>query len=247
MQNNILKHRSVWLVEFFPILTDIALIAFCYTGTPFQIGVALLCDLLLVSPLCAGKALFYSTFDQDIENAAAKLLFRYYRFGYGKAVSWRIQLWLKGLQATLLCSVPVTLLAVIREQFRDQPIVWLSLSLLYRFSIFASVIVVCLVVLYWRPCVHLLPYVPNAAQAFSAYKRVYKDNPHTVWDPYRYLFCRLPFVFLVLPIFYLLPQLHLKQSENIRSSFGISCEKKCAQVLQPSKRYGIIGGISLKH
>ncbi len=247
MQNNILKHRCVWFVELFPFLADIVLIAFCYNGTPFHIGVALLCDLLLLSPLYAGKALFYSTLSQDSENATVKLLFRYYRFGYGKAVSWRTQLWLRGSQTTLLCSVFIALLALVREQFNNQPIVWLSLSLLYRFTIFASVIVVCLVVLYWRPCVHLLPYVENASQAFSAYKRVYRDNPNAVWDPYRYLFCRLPFLLLVLPLFYLLPQLHLRQSENIRSSFGISCEKKCAQVLQPSKRYGIIGRISLKH
>lgn len=247
MKNHAFKCRSVWFVELFSLLFDVILIALSYNGTVLRLGVALLCDYLLFSPFCAGKALFYSTFYQDGENASYKLLFRYYRFGYGKALAWRALLWLKGLQVTLLCSVPIAILSFVRDRFIDNSIAWLSLSLLYRFFIFASVIVVLLVILYWRPTVHLLPYVKQATHAFSVYEHVYKNDPNIVWEPYRYLFCRLPFAFLVLPLFYLLPQLHLKQSENIQKCFGDSCEKKCEEVLKLQKRYGIIDKILLKH
>ncbi len=247
MKIQILKYRAVWFVELFSLVSDVLLIVFCYKGTLFHMGVALLCDFLLLSPLCAGKAIFYSTLNQDSENASYKLLFRYYRYGYGKSLQWRAILWLKGLQTTIVCSIPIALLAFVRQRVVDNSIAWLSLSLLYRFCIFASVLLTVLVMLYWRPTVHLLPYVKKATHAFSAYKQVYKKDPDMVWEPYRYLFGRLPFVFLVLPLFYLLPQLHLQQSKNIQKCFGISCEKKCEEVLKLSKRYGIIGGISLKH
>ena len=247
MKIHIFRCCSVWFVEFFSFLFEVLLIAFCYNGSLIHIGVALLCDFLLFSPICAGKALFYSTWYQDGENASYKLLFRYYRFGYGKVLAWRMFLWLKGLQITLVCSISIALLAFVRERFVGHSIMWLSLSLLYRFSIFASVIVVTLVILYWRPSIHLLPYVKKVSHAFSVYRYVYKNDPNIVWEPYRYLFYRLPFVFLILPLFYLLPQLHLKQSENIQKCFGGSCEKKCEEVLKLSKRYGIIDKILLKH
>lgn len=65
---------------------------------------ALLIDLLMISPLKAGRAFFFETLTADGDAARLSLLFRYYRHGYERTVYWRLLLWASRLLwSSLLC------------------------------------------------------------------------------------------------------------------------------------------------
>ncbi len=66
-------------------------------------ALVLFADLMLVSPLKAGRAFFFETLTADGDAAAFSLLWRYYRHGYLRTVGWRALVW----GERLLWSVPL--------------------------------------------------------------------------------------------------------------------------------------------
>lgn len=77
---------------------------------------ALLADLLLISPLRAGRSFFFETLVADSEAARWRLLFRYCRHGYGRTVLWRLLLWGERLLWVALFSPPTLVLFTLSKQ-----------------------------------------------------------------------------------------------------------------------------------
>ena len=77
---------------------------------------ALLADLLIISPLKAGRAFFFETLVADNEAARWRLLFRYCRHGYGRTVLWRLLLWGERLLWIALLSPPALALFTLSER-----------------------------------------------------------------------------------------------------------------------------------
>ena len=96
---------------------------------------ALLADLLLVSPLKAGRAFFFETLAADGDAVRYPLLLRYCRHGYGRTVGWRLMMWCERLLWLGTFSPPALVLFVFSKRLASETLLsltlfWLGLTLL---------------------------------------------------------------------------------------------------------------------
>lgn len=78
-------------------------------------------DLLLISPLKAGKALFYRRIASDDRSVGFSLLFYYFNHRYRKCISWRLSIWLKRYGYWLLAFLPCSALLFWYRYLQNYP------------------------------------------------------------------------------------------------------------------------------
>ncbi len=123
----------------------------------YTLGLLLLCDLLLLSPLKTGRAFYFETRAADPTAARPALVLRYYRHGYTKAVGWRVLLWSCRTALYILLTGPALLLLT----FTGHPLT-VACGMLW---IVAAVVVAELMLLRLLPVPYLLSRVGTLAEA----------------------------------------------------------------------------------
>ncbi len=210
-------------------------------GIPFY-PLALLVDLLLISPLKAGRALFYKTLVTNEEPAKPKLIFRYFYNGYTRSVAWRLALWLRRLGLLLLLSIPSAVFLYISgiaggEQSQTVAMIAFAFSLV--FLVFALIGTEILLFRY-IPAVYLLSQVTTAKHALRVSKRISKGNAGNWAVLYLdYAGCCFLLLFLF-PVLYVLPTFHTARAATANQLFLQISPLIQEQHLQRGKNHGRI-------
>jgi uncharacterized membrane protein len=172
---------------------------------------AVLADLFLLSPLYAGQALFYKKLAfpappapppmvEREENGVVRLepdrseplpkkvpvavLGRFYRGkAYGKAVRWRLLLWIYRSLWSLLWYAPAALALGYGEYVRRtmessalRDVTLVFTSFLGLFGLIAGFLAVQLIMLRWMPAQYLLEEAPTVRSAFKRARRMMKGQ-----------------------------------------------------------------------
>ncbi len=157
-----------------------------YGNTPLKLGCLLLIDLLMLSPLKAGRAFFFETLTADRDAATLSRLFRYYRCGYGKAVGWRLITWGQRLLLSMLCYPPsLFLLACSRALTADTPTQKESLIALlcFFFGILLALLTACIIellLLRLQPLPYLLSHSGSLRKALALSRHITKGRCGTL-------------------------------------------------------------------
>ncbi len=133
-------------------------------------GLFLFTDWLLLSPLKAGKSLFYKHIATKTSPAPFALLFHYFRKGYGRAVLWRTRLWATRYGYWFLFLLPCSALLFWYNYLGNRPVLSLAaLVLAIILGVFALLITeICMLRL--LPTVYFLPYNIKLKRVFALAK-----------------------------------------------------------------------------
>ncbi len=206
----------------------------------FPLG--LLFDLLLLSPLKAGRALFYETLVTDSNKATLKLLFWFYKHAYAGSVGWRLQLWLYRIGWHSLFSVPSALFLYISraaEQSGSETLAMIAFVFSIVFLVIAFTITEILLFQY-IPAVYLLSKVISSRHAFSLSKRLSKGCTNKWTLLYLdYAGWSLSF-FLLIPFFYVSLLFHTARAATVKRLFSDISPQIHQQLLQRGKNHGRI-------
>ena len=239
--------KSAILVQLLSISAEILLIAaegvcfYHFTAIPiFPLG--LLADLLLLSPLKAGRAKFYETLVTDGDKASIKLLFGFYRHGYTRTVDWRVRLWLRRIGWQLLFSVPSALFLFISrmaEQRGEETFSMIAFVFSLIFLVFAFTITEIILFRY-IPAVYLLSKVTSSRWAFSLSKRLSKGYTNN-WTLLYLDYAGWAFSFLLFfPYFYVSPRFHTARAATVNQLFSQISPHIQQQHLQRERNHGRI-------
>ncbi len=167
---------------------------------PLTVGV----DLLVLSPLKVGRALFFETRVTDPFSARFTQLFRFYGRGYCRCVAWRFSVWCKRLGWSVLLSVPSALLLWLARRIGQNGNAHVALL---AFMIAISLLILAimateLILTRYIPSVYLLIHVPTAAIALRLSRQLSKHTLAKWAQLYLdYAGWSLSFV-IIIPIFY---------------------------------------------
>ncbi len=203
---------------------------------------ALLTDLLLLSPLKAGRALFYETLVTDGNQATIKLLFQFYRHGYVNCIGWRVHLWLQRIGWHMLFSVPSALFLYISrtaEQSGSETLALIAFVFSLVFLVIAFTVTEILLFRY-IPAVYLLSKVVSLRHAFSLSKRISKGYTNN-WTLLYLDYAGWSLSFLLLfPFLYVSPLFHTARAATVKQLFSEISPQNHQQVLQRKKNHGKI-------
>lgn len=163
-------------------------------------------DLLLISPLKAGRNLYYySLVTQNTDNF--RLFFHFFGDQYQKSIAWRLRLWTLRLLLNVILCVPCSYLLYLSqrtERYGNNTISLIALAFFVVLMVFAFLITELLLLRY-LPAGYLLTKVNTAKEAFRMAKQISKGNLQTIL--YIYLsFVGWCFLFpFILPFFYVEP------------------------------------------
>lgn len=241
------KWKTAVLVQFLCIGAEILLIVvegicfFRFAAVPvFPIG--LLADLLLLSPLKAGRALFYETLVSDSNKATVKRLFWFYGHGYARSVGWRIQLWFRRIVWHIFFSVPAALflyISRVAEQSGSETLAMIAFVFSLIFLVIAFTVTEILLFRY-IPAVYLLSKVVSSQYAFSLSKRVSKGYTGK-WTLLYLDYAGWSFsFFLLIPFFYVSPLFHTARAATVNRLFSEISPQIHQQLLQRGKNHGRI-------
>ncbi len=152
----------------------------------FVVGCSLLIDVLMLSPLKAGRAFFFETLVADADAATLSLLFRYYRYGYERTVGWRLLLWgLRLLWSVILYLPALFLFACSRVLGEGTPTQAETLFALICFTFgvlltVAAFVTVEIVLLRLQPVPYLLSHTGGLRGAVSLARRITKKRVGTL-------------------------------------------------------------------
>lgn len=226
-------------VEMISTLAELTLLGLQWYAADGWLHIGILAaDLLLLSPLKAGHAFFYETQIYDAQAASLRRIFRFYRYGYGRSVFWRLQLWLRRLGWYALCGIPSAVLMIVSHRAQrngDATLSLLSAVLSGAFLIIAFLITET-VLLRYRAAVYLLTKGFSARAALSVSARISKKQT-AVWARLylRYaVFC--PLFLLIIPYYCIAPHF---QSECAAVADRLFCKNSpliCEQHLKQKKK-----------
>lgn len=168
-------------------------------------GLLLLADCLFLSPIKAGKALFYKHIATEESPAPFALLFRYFRNGYGRAVMWRIRLWLTRYWYWFVFSLPYTALLFWYDYLESYPVPsFTALVLSVILGVFALVFTE-IRMLRFLPTVYLLPHniKMNRVFALSKFSTAKRLNGWVMFHISYIGWCAA--LILLIPYFYVSP------------------------------------------
>lgn len=179
----------------------------------------LLLDLLLVSPLRAGLAAFYR--EMDGERSSPTALVRFYRRGrYGRAVQWRLALWLRRLLFGVPCLLPSLLLfgmgdGLLRQGLvsAEEQLIYLLLLISGLFFLLIGLLVLQLCMLRYMPAQYLLEESGSAREAIRDARRLMKGRTEETAALYLRFVRWLPACLLGVPYFYAAPLFRLTRSQ----------------------------------
>lgn len=241
------KWKTAILVQCLCIGAEILLIVtegiclYCFPAIPiFPIGV--LVDLLLLSPLKAGRALLYETVVSDGDKASTKLLFRFFSHGYTRSIGWRLELWLRRIGWHILFSVPSALFLFISraaEQRGRETLAMIAFIFSLLFLVIAFLVTEILLFRY-IPAVYLLSKVASSRHALLLSKRLSKGYTNN-WTLLYLDYAGWSFSFLLLfPFFYVSPLFHTARAATVKRLFSEISPQIHQQLLQRGKNHGRI-------
>lgn len=203
-------------------------------------------DLLLISPLKAGRILFYETLTADKESARLSLLFRYYQHGYFKAVWWRTRLWIVRAVWIRLLLLPSSLLFTGIEALSR---CWI-IPLQGIFTLILTVIGVALLLGGWItaeilllknvPVPYLLSKTRSVGDAFRTAHRATKHCTNTLVTVYARYVLWIPSFLLVIPYFWITPLFQVSRALTVRKQIFHIPPINVPHTLQHGKKHGKI-------
>ncbi len=206
----------------------------------FPLG--LLADLLILSPLKAGRALFYEALVTDGDEATIKLLFRFYGRGYARSVGWRVGLWFRRIGWHSLFSVPSALFLFISRAAEQSGSETLSM-VAFVFSLVFLIIAFTVTEIFlfrYIPAVYLLSKVVSSRHAFLLSKRLSKGYINN-WTLLYLDYAGWVFSFLLFfPFFYVSPLFHTARAATVKRLFSEISPQIHQQLLQRGKNHGRI-------
>lgn len=202
----------------------------------------LLADLLLLSPLKAGRALFYETVVTGDDKATIKQLLRFYAHGYSRCIEWRAGLWLRRMGLHIMLSIPAALFLFISraiEQSGQETLAMIAFIFSLIFLVIGFTVTEILLFRY-IPAVYLLTKVVSVPHAFSLSKRISKGLT-TNWTLLYLDYAGWSFSFLLFfPFFYVSPLFHTARASTVRRLFSEISPQIHQQLLQRRKNHGRI-------
>lgn len=208
---------------------------------------ALLIDLLIISPLKAGRAFFFETLTADGDAARVSLLFRYYRHGYERTVGWRLLLWASRLiWGAVLCLPAFLLFAYSGVLAEGAPTVQdriLSMAL-FGFGLLllvTALIVVEIILFRLVPIPYLLSHPGGLRGALSLSRQMMHGRVSTLTLLYLDHAGWLLACLLVFPCVYTSVLFHTARAATIRQFLRQIRPENAANLLQRRKKYGRMG------
>ncbi len=208
----------------------------------------LVLDLLLVSPLKAGRAFFFETLTADSEAARLSLLWRYYRHGYGRTVGWRVLLWGCRAVGWSLFLIPALVLFVYSGRlvsgvptYTDTllSLTLFGLGLLLAVTALAAVEVILLRLV---AVPYLLSHTGGLRGAVALSRRLMQGRIGTMTLVYLDYAGWMLACVAVLPWFYASSLFHTARVAAIHAFLRQIPAQNTRDVLQRRKKYGKIGG-----
>ena len=209
----------------------------------FVTACALLIDVLIISPLKAGRAFFFETLTADGEAATLSLLFRYYRYGYERTVGWRLYAWGQRLLLSVILYIPALFLfacsRVLGETNPTQEETLLSL-ICFAVGVLVTVItfaVIEIILLRSLPIPYLLSHTGGLRGAIVLSRRITKGRtgPLTLLhlDHIGWAFASL----FIIPFPFALALFHTAKAATVRRFLARIPEENATHVLQRRKKY----------
>lgn len=207
----------------------------------------LITDILMLSPLKAGRAFFFETLTADSDAATVSLAFRYYRHGYVKAVGWRLFVWGNRVFLSLLLYLPSLFLfafsRVLGENHPTQAELLFSL-VCFAFGVLLTVVTFVIIeILLFRlqPLPYLLSHTRTLRDAVSLSYRITKKRTGTITLLYLdHLGGAFASLFL-LPWPYASSLFHTAKAATFRRFLSQIPTENATHVLQHRKKYGRMG------
>lgn len=197
-------------------------------------SIFLLADLLLLSPLKAGRAFFYQTVVTDGGKASYAQLFRFYHDGYRKSINWRLELWIRRMPLYLLLCVPSAFFLYFSRSAWQTGSDTVAMVAFVFFLFFLMVALITVEILLFRyiPAVHLLTENVSAKHALLLSKRLSKG--YTGKWALLYLdyagWCLS--LLLLFPFFYVSPLFHTARAATANGLFSDIPSRIGEQLLQ---------------
>ena len=176
------KHwKSVFAVESFLILCQTLpillwmLLVNTVTQEEMTVGCVVLLwgDLLLFSPLKAGRSLFYYGIAKQEKKVSFSRLFYFFKKGYRRAVRWRLRLWITRYSYWLVALLPCSALLFWNRHLQSCPVLSaISLLLAVVLGVFAIVFTE-IRLLQYLAAVYLLPYSLPFKEVFTLSKTIF--------------------------------------------------------------------------
>ena len=212
--------------------------------------VVLAVDILLLSPLKAGRTFLYDTIATGSTHVRIRLLFRYYTHGFVGAILWRIGYWARYGSLCTLFALPGAALMTLRSIHVDRGLI-LEDDLLHIALTFAAYILLIIGFLSawifsvrYDASAFFLPYRNRTRALFADSAKTSKGKTEPLLGiRFRYVRWAPLFVF-VAPYFYASAIYHMEQAIAIRGWIGRFPENKLSQALQHEKNHGMIQRIS---
>lgn len=160
-----------------PVLLWIVLVN---TVTPTQraVGCVILlwADLLLLSPLKAGKAAFYIRVVKQRKETHFPQLFLFFKKGYRRTVRWRLRLWLKRCGYWLIALLPSSALLFWNRFLQNYPVLSAIALLLSVVLGFFAVVFTEIRLLRYVATIYLLPCALSFKEIFILSKTVFSKQ-----------------------------------------------------------------------
>ena len=229
------KILTATVLALIEIAAEVALIAVGADGSPTMAAMVLAIDLLLLSPLKVGRALWYDTACAEPQKIGFSLFFWYYRHRYFRAVYWRVQLWGRMLFRAVVYAWPITALNAVSAVYSGNETVVFWCGMFQRLLLFFAVMMIVLCFIRYRTAAVFLLYVTHVDDAFWYSSKFFKRKQELAWQPYVQLWKQIPLFLLIVPLFHGCFTFHCQTAQNIRT-FVTEIQKECASPLETTRK-----------
>lgn len=202
----------------------------------------LLLDLLLLSPLKVGRALFYETLVTYKQEAKIILLFRYFHDGYARSIHWRLHLWIRRFGWQIVLCIPSAFFLYISktaEQIGSETFLMIAFAFSLLFLLISLIITEILMFRY-IPAMYLLSKVKSANHALLVARRISKGETGN-WTALYLDYAGWSFSFIfILPFFYVSPVFYTARAIAYKQLFSGILPKNHEEHLQHKGNHGRI-------
>ncbi len=210
-------------------------------------ALSLLLDLLLLSPLKVGRALFFETLAADGEAATIALMFRYYRFRYGQALGWRLFVWSQRVLWSAVLYLPSLFLFACSRTLGEVSVTQaetLLATVCFTFGVFLTVITVItveIILLKLQPIPYLLAHTNGLRSAVRLSKRITKRRRGLLIFLYLDHLWLAAASLLILPWPYTSAVFQTAKAATVRRFLTQIPQENASHVLQRRKKYDRMG------
>ncbi len=207
----------------------------------FVIGAAI--DLLVLSPLKAGRAYCYTKHINGRSDVRAHDLFHFFSYGYPKSVIWRSRLWIVRIFWSVILFLPSAFLLTVSLSAEERlqttvSVIAFALSLI----LFIFALIFTEIVLFrYIPVVYCLSEL-TVREAFKVGKRCSRRFTGQ-WVLFHLDFAASALSFMaVFPYLFVMPLFHIARAATVQKLFHEKTDEIHAQHLKQPKNHGRIRG-----